>query len=302
LSEHRTAFVFPAFTSDYADHPGRNMSGFAKHFEELLHEASVLSDPGLAGFDFNGATFPDDELRTQYLTFIYSCAAASTLREQGTVPFLSAGYSMGIYAALVDAGSISFGTGLKLIEIAYRCLKESLHGRNFGMGALIGLDRKDIQNIIDHDTLRVEITNQNASHSFVVSGFREDIRRLMLLATEEGALHTRDLSVSVPYHSGHLEEGAMDFARRTGHLETGPTKTPVISLIDQVFLSSPEIIRRELTRNLYHPLNWLETMKVMLENDIIEFIECGASKGLVKNARFIEGEYRFNTLNSPARL
>jgi [acyl-carrier-protein] S-malonyltransferase len=296
LSDKPLAFIFPAFTSDYTDHPGRNMAGFPDRFNEFLNLAADF-DPGLSDFTFTGNTYLDDELRTQYLTYIYSCSVSSLLRQNRLAADISAGYSMGIYAALFDTGSVNFETGLELIRTAYHALCQSQKNRQFGMGTLIGLDRRDIQQINDQSSLGVEITNQNASHSFVVSGYRDEIQKLMELAKEEGALHTRDLAVSIPYHSTYLKANALDFANRIGHLTILAPQTPVISLIDQLLLTTPGSIRRELSRNLFYPLNWYHTMQVMVNGRDLQFIECGPSVGLAKNARFVEG-IRFSPLSS----
>ena len=118
------------------------------------------------------------------------------------------------------------------------------------------------------------------------------------MAIEEGALHARHLAVSIPYHSGYLKDGALEFAKLIRHLEILSPKIPIISMIDQVSLSEPEIIRMEIIRNLYHPLNWFQTMKVLLIKNIARFIECGPGKSLAKNSKFIEGNYRFYSLNA----
>lgn len=289
MSYLNLAFVFPAFAGDYTDHPGRNIPGFEDVFNELLDRAIVSVDRGLAGFNFAVKASPENELNTQYLTYIYSCAASSLLRKAGFQQSMNVGYSMGIYAAIFDARAISFETGLALIKTAYQELLASLDSASFGMGTLIGLSGFDIQQLIDQSLLHIEITNQNAPHSFVVSGVRDDILKLMELAKKEGALHTRNLPVSIPYHSSYLKNGAMEFARQINHLKITAPVIPVISLIDQISLSTPDIIRQELFRNLFQPLNWFRTMNVMLEKNISQFIECGPSKGLAKNSKFVEG-------------
>lgn len=298
MSDNHLALIFPAFTSDYTDHPARQIPGFESRFESLLQTAADEVDPFLANFKFAERSFLKDELRVQYLTYIYSCAASSSLRALGFSPAMNAGYSMGIYASLYDAGSISFETGLELILLAYESLMQAIRNESYGMGSLIGLSGRDIHHLIDLSDLHIEITNQNASHSFVISGFRNDLTKLMELARDEGALHTRDLEVTIPYHSGFLKDGAMHFAGEIGHLEIKKPGTQMISLIDQTFLSSPSIIRQELINNLFYPLNWLRTQHAMLEHDISVFIECGASKGLVRNAKFMDGNFRYYSLNS----
>ena len=205
---------------------------------------------------------------------------------------------MGIYAAMFDAGVVSFETGLELIRLAYHSLLDSLKIGRFGMGILIGLNSEDIQQLINHFGLRVEITNQNAPHSFVVSGFREDLTKLLEHSKEEGALHVRDLGVSLPYHSRFVKEGAMEFARRIGHLKFSSQGNQIISLIDQTILVTAESMRNEVIRNLFQPLNWFSTNRMMLDKKITTFVECGTSKDLVKNAKFVDGNYRFFALDS----
>ena len=205
---------------------------------------------------------------------------------------------MGIYAALFDAGVVSFGTGLELIRLAYHSMLTSIKNGQFGMGTLIGLNLEDIQQLIAQSGLCIEITNQNASHSFVVSGFREDITKLLEHSKAEGALHVRDLDVSLPYHSRFLKDGAMDFAQKISHLRFSAPGNQIVSLIDQTILTTGEAMRIEVIRNLFHPLNWFNTNRMMLNQNISAFIECGPSKGLVKNAKFVEGNYRFYSLGS----
>ncbi len=298
MSDNQLAFIFPAFTSDYTNHPGHGIPGFALQFDTFLRTASNKVDPLLKEFTFTGNTFLEDELLTQYLTYIYSCASASALRNLGFSPSMNAGYSMGIYASLFDAGSVSFETGLELIRLAFQSLKMAISSASFGMVSVIGLSGRDIHHLIDQYDLRVEITNQNASPSFVLSGFLEDVMAFMKLAMEEGALHTRDLGVSIPYHASFLKEGAKHFGKLISSLEIKQPENKIISMIDQTLLLTPSIIRQELINNLYYPLNWFRTKQVMLEHQVSVFVECGPSKGLTKNSKFVEGNFRFYSLNS----
>jgi malonyl CoA-acyl carrier protein transacylase len=92
----------------------------------------------------------------------------------------------------------------------------------------------------------------------------------------------------------------MNFASRISHVKFSEPGTLLYSLVDQRGLDSPELIRNEVIRNLYHPLNWFITMQVMLmkQHSTGMFIECGPSGGLAKNAKFVSGNYHFYTLNT----
>lgn len=290
-------FVFPAFPNDYTGHPGNDLKGFNEQFDHLVNEACSFHEFLPAGFNFQTNNFLDDELNTQYIAYLYSCAAGMVLREKQLVPEYSAGYSMGLYAALYDAGSITLDTGLRFIQQAYLAIRELVKGQTSGMGTIIGLDRNDIKLLIAKSKLKVDVTNQNAPYSFVVSGIREDVVKLLNLANEEGALHTRTLPVSVPYHYHQLKDAATRFAKKTSQLGIFPPLNPIVSLIDQKELQTPKELRRELTGNLYLPLNWYKTLQWFLLRGIFRFIECGPSKSLVKNAKFVAPELRFFSLD-----
>jgi [acyl-carrier-protein] S-malonyltransferase len=299
LPDNLLAFVFPAFPDDFKKHPASGIEGFDDLFRSLLRDAPTTRDAvNLPDPDFTSNIH--DSLTLQYLTFVYSCAASSILNSSGIAPSLVAGYSMGIYAALVQAGSIRFSTGLELIRLAYQTIADINPGVNYRMGTIIGLDRVDLIHLIENHKLQAEITNQNASHSFVVSGTENDVIQLLKLAKEEGALHTRELLADQPYHHSFLAQAASNFAREIGNIDIEFPKIRVISLIDQRVLTSSDEIRLEVIRNLYQPLNWFETQKTLIRMGISQFIECGASRGLMKNAKFIPGNFQFFALDSIA--
>ncbi len=289
LSDLRLSFIFPAFSSDYENHPGSGIGAFDTLFGELLLRASETADGRLASFRFRDNNFLNDELLTQYVTFLYSCTLSALIRKAGRKPVVTAGYSMGIYSALYDAGSISFETGLRMIGAAYESITKHMTTHNYAMGALIGLNREDISGIIREHDLHAEITNQNAAHAFVVTGSRDSVTRLLELAMEEGALHSRDLGVTVPYHSEYLRKASEIFSTFVDTLEVGSPTLPVLSLVDHSLLTTPEQVRREVVRNLYRPLNWAVAMKSLLGLGITGFVECGPATGLSRNARFVEG-------------
>ncbi len=298
MPDSSLAFIFPAFANDYTDHPGTRIAGFTEHFNKLLLTASTGPEPALAGFSFEKCNFLDSELLTQFITYIYSCAASQTLRESGIKPVCTAGYSMGVYAALCDAGVIDFASGLRLIRSAYEAIVNVTRGRSYSMGTLIGLNRQDIDRIVAQSGDELEITNQNSPFAFVISGDYTQVLRALEAAREEGALHTRQLNVNTPYHAAFLRDAALEFEKSVSRISFSPPSCPLLSLINAQELGNAHEIRQELTNNLYHPLNWFKTLTCMLEKGIETFIECGPSKGLVKNARFVEGKFRFLALDS----
>jgi [acyl-carrier-protein] S-malonyltransferase len=297
LTQHKqTAFIFPAFINEYPENPFNGLQELQNRFKYLLTEASSLVDPDLGGFNFVSNHFLWDELKTQYLTYIYSCAVADVLCNNKFIPVYSAGYSMGLYAALIHAQVVTFAEGLLMIRKAYQTIRNVVQDKKHGMCSIIGLSRDDINSLILSEDLQVEITNQNSSFAFVISGVHSDILGLLKAATAEGALHTHLLNVSLPYHSTFLSDTKNEFSEFTETIRFKKSQTKIISLVDQQILTDPSMIKEEIIRNLYTPLNWYQTQSELLRRGVNLLIECGPGKNLIKNSKFIEGEYQFLTL------
>jgi [acyl-carrier-protein] S-malonyltransferase len=293
----KTAFVFPAFVNEYSE-ALFNAPGIEDTFRRLLGEAASLFDPDLAYFSTKECNFPGDELRTQLITYILSCSISYELRKNQVIPSISAGYSMGIYAAAFDAGSIDFAGGLFLIREAYILARKACSANKWGMCGVLGLGREDLDDLLKMFP-SVRITNQNSPHSFILSGEAGEVNLFIDAAREEGALNTVLLNTGLPYHSPVLNVTEREFSRIIkGQLQVRTPSYPIISLVDRSMLVGSSAIINEFVRNLYTPLNWYMTLQKILESGIRTIIECGPGKGLVKNAKFVEGEFEFITAES----
>jgi len=296
LSVSTTTFIFPAFVRDYQDDKSSRIKNFKDHFHHLLDIAAQVVDPELIYFDTNRQNFLDHELRTQYIAYVYGCAISEILRQRNIFPDYLCGYSMGIYAALTQGGSISFTDGLLLIRNAFQEISYTTMTGRFGMAGIIGLTNSDILEIMTSFP-EVEATNQNSPYSFVLSGRQSDLENALKLAIEAGAFHARMLNVTVPYHSHFLKSAALQFAKFVYTLDVRSLKTPVISVLNQVTLRSPEDIKSELVENLYKHFNWYKTQLKLMNMGVTRFIECGPGKSLKKNARIIEGDFQFASID-----
>ena len=296
MSIVKTAFIFPAFVRDYQDDKSSRIENFTNHFSHLLDIASRVVDPELTYFDPLQQDFLDHELRTQYIAYIYGCAISEILQQKGIYPDFLCGYSMGIYSALNQGGAISFADGLLLIRSAFQEISYTTMTGRFGMAGIIGLVESDILEILTSFP-DVEITNQNSPYSYVLSGRQSDLENILKKAIEEGAFHARMLNVTVPYHSHFLKSAALQFAKFVYTLDIRSLKIPVVSVLSQDLIKSPEDIKAELVENLYKHFNWYNTQLNLMENGVTRFIECSPGESLKKNARTIDGDYQFQSMD-----
>jgi [acyl-carrier-protein] S-malonyltransferase len=288
-----SAFIFPAFVHAYPEDLFQGLQGVEPVFFTLLKTAGTHLNNDLSRFSVPSCTFLGNELFTQYITYCYSCSLIQYFNSKDCNSRFSAGYSMGIYATLVNAGVISFTDGLDLITNAFASILSCIGKEKCGMGSIIGLNREDINEQITKNNLKVEITNRNSEFAFVLSGTLKELDFLFERVSEEGALHVRKMNTSIPYHSSILNNCSDDFSQFAETVPFNKSKRLIISLIDQQILDNPVQLREEVIRNLFTPLDWYHTQLVLIESGVTEFVECGIDKGLTKNSKFIDGNISF---------
>ena len=286
-----TSVLFPAFAAEYSGTEEEVIYRFENNFRRLIETASNTVQTDLTGFDFRTVNFLDDELKSQYISYIYSCSVADILRDEKVNTSCVSGYSMGVYSAIYYCRSISFNDGLKLIKYAWDTISGLTKDGKYGMGMLIGLEQSDIEKFLKTNT-EVEICNQNNQHTFIISGKLNSVEKVLVSAKEEGALRTNLLPVSKPYHSELLKDTGPEFSRLIAQIPFYDPEYKYISAMDQKIITTGEDLRNEVIENLSCRMNWLETVKKMIALGTDTFFECGAGDSLTRNSRFIDGNQK----------
>jgi len=224
---------------------------------------------------------------------------AEACRARGVEPSMTAGYSLGIYPALVASGAVGFGEGLDFVECAYRRMKEVRPEPVWGLAVIIGLERDEVDAILRDALMRI---NTNNATSHVVSGSREALESLSARAAEAGAIKTVLLDVDLPYHHpGLLGDATPPFADDLRKASWRTARCPVVSSIDQRLLSTPESLVDLTARNISTPIDWQAVVRTMSANGVETVVECGAGISLTQNARLMEDPPSFVSVKTSLR-
>jgi malonyl CoA-acyl carrier protein transacylase len=288
--------IFPAFVNEYNGFEESLLSSYGNNFNHLLEQASDILKFDLTGFDFSHNNFLQDEEKTQYISYIFSCSVADILTKLNVEPSLISGYSMGIYSALYYCHSVSFDEGLKLVKNAWKIIAGITAGDTYGMGMIIGLEESDLMTIMETEG-EIEICNRNNRHTFIISGARKAVENVLVSAKNEGALRTSLLPVSNPYHSRFLKGCLKPFEAVVSELEFPDPSFRYISTLDQHIIETREDLRNEVVLNLSEKMDWAETMNTMIKMGADVIFECGAGDGLTRNSRFIDGSFQSYSIN-----
>ena len=299
----KTAFIFPAFVTEYLGNELALLNDLSADFPKYLTKASELTGGNYENFSPNKPEFIEHELSSQIISYTIGCCLSDALAAKKLTPDVMAGYSMGLYAALYAGKAIQFEEGIRLIERAYLLAQKAAEGFKTGMGSVIGLTVDEIQSIIDGHGLNIDIANINSRHAHLISGPLDDLQQLLFLAEETGALHVTRLLVETPYHSQLLtgtQEAFGQFIKE--EINVGNAQYPLISSIDQREFFSAEEIIKELTDNLFKRLNWQATFETLLHKGVQQFVECGAGKSLHNISRFVPGDFKVYPMNKVIKL
>ncbi len=301
----KTAFLFPGQGSQSVG----MLSGLAAEFPvvaETFAQASEVLGYGLWDICQNG---PEERLnRTDTTQPAMLAAGIATWRiwneSGGRVPELMAGHSLGEYSALVAAGVMSFTEAIATVALRGRAMQEATPEGVGAMAAVLGLDDAALAEICVEQALGevVSCANFNSPGQVVISGHRQAVERVCEAAGAAGARRAIMLPVSVPSHCALMKPAAQRLEEALSSVKLQAGRIPVIQNVDVQAHKRPLDVTRALTRQLWRPVRWTETIQHLARQGVECFVECGPGKVLAGLNRRISRESKITALIDPTAI
>lgn len=200
----------------------------------------------------------------------------------GPAPVTLAGHSLGEYSALVAADAIALTDAISLVHERGRLMQAAVAEGEGAMAAILGMADDAVMSLCDQasqgDVLAA--VNFNSPGQVVIAGTAPAVDRAISLAKEAGAKRALKLAVSVPSHCALMKPAADALSERMESVEIKPPNIPVIHNVDVEVHQSPDEIKKALSRQLYSPVRWVETVEQLKQAGMTRVFEFGPGKVL----------------------
>jgi len=218
----------------------------------------------------------------------------------GDAPAQMAGHSLGEYTALVCAGSVSFADALRVVRRRAELMQDAVPVGDGAMAAILGLDDEAIIAVCREaaEDGVADAVNFNAPGQVVIAGDAAAVDRAIELAKAQGARRALPLPVSVPAHSALMQGAGEALQEALAAAAFGAPKTTVIAASDARPYLDGDDIRQRLSRQVYTPVRWVDTVSVMLTNGATSVVECGPGKVLAGLMRRIDKTVTCSSVDS----
>lgn len=170
-----------------------------------------------------------------------------------------------------------------------------------GMAAVLGLDYDDVDKICQTLSTKeqlIEPANINSPGQIVVSGHKSLIDELVEKGKELGAKRVLPLAVSGPFHSSMMKVIEEDFANFINQFEWHNANYPVVQNVNAKGETDAEVIKRNMVKQLYSPVQFIQSTEWLINQGVDHFIEIGPGKvlsGLIKNKSRCKNHFNSNT-------
>ena len=286
MSTNRTAFLFPGQGSQFVG-MGKDLKDQFPAAKEIFDQVDEICQKPISKLCFEG---PMDELTVtdnlQPAITAINLACLTALNEAGYTSAVSAGHSLGEYAALVSAGVVNTYDALKLVQKRGQLMHREALANPGDMAAVIGMDINGLREIINEvkgDAV-LSIANHNTAEQIVITGEKDPVSRATQMVKERTG-RVISLKVSGAWHC-ELMKGAVDEFRQ--FMEDVPFTEPQSVVLFNATARKetvPEKIKGIMAKQLISPVKWYDIMRSMLKAGVDTFVEVGPKSvltGLLK--------------------
>ncbi len=276
------AFVFPGQGSQYP-RMGKfyyDNNSFAK---KIFEQANEILGFRISDVMFNGT---EEDLRqtniTQPAIFLHSIIAFKSI--ENAKPDMVSGHSLGEFSALVANGTLSFESGLQLVNLRAHAMQKACEQSPSTMAAVLALSDEKVEEICEQvqaETGEIVVpANYNCPGQLVISGSIKGVEIACEKLKEAGAKRALVLPVGGAFHSPLMEPAKKELAKAIDTTDFHSPSYPVYQNIVAKGVIDRDEIKKNLVAQLTGAVRWSQCVQAMIANGASKFTEAGPGKVL----------------------
>lgn len=230
---------------------------------------------------------PDGKLHlTEYTQPALLAASVALWRcwtsNDGALPKVLAGHSLGEYSALVAVGTFDLADAARLVRLRGQLMQKAVSDKTGAMAAVLGAEDATVAEVCLEASKSgcVVPANFNAPGQVVIAGEDVAVAHAIELLQQRGVRKVVRLDVSVPSHSPLMQNAAQELGEALHTVVMHPPQLPVIHNVDAKIHTQCASIRSALIEQLYKPVRWTACIHAAIQMGAGYFIECGPGKVL----------------------
>ena len=279
----KIAFMFPG--------QGSFAAGMGKDIAEAVPEAMAVYDEAseASGIDLKELCFSspvealvDTELQQPALVTT-SLAMDAALRARGVSPDFVVGHSVGEFAALGSAQSLSVRDAIALVKERGQAMAAAAKEHPGSMAAILGLADEAVENLCKRIS-NVWPANYNCPGQLVISGETSSVDEACDEAQREGARRAVRLRVSGAFHSPLVARAGDRLRPAIEKVHLAEGRAAFMSTVTAK-IEDAQHYRELLIEQLTAPVRFTQSARELINQGVTTFVEVGPGNvlgGLLK--------------------
>ena len=292
----KLAFIYPG--------QGAQKAGMGADFYKNSEIARTIYDQAekVLGLDLKNICFEENDRinLTEYTqpAMVTTCLAMTrVLMAQGIQPDITAGLSLGEYAAVAVTGALSDLEAIRLVRKRGLLMQNAVPAGEGAMCAVLGMSAESVLGVLEQ-VENVTIANYNCPGQIVITGKKEAVEQAAVLLKEAGARRTVMLKVSGPFHSPMMIPAGMALHDEIEKVTFGEMDIPYVANVTAKKIEDASLIGELFCKGVSSSVKWQQSVETMSLDGVDTFVEIGPGKTLAGFMKKIDREVNIYNVSS----
>lgn len=278
---HKAAFIFPGQGSQSVG-MGRDIIDNIPETKEIFDQADEICGRSISRLCLEG---PIDELtltaNLQPAITAINLICLRAVKSFGVIPAVSAGHSLGEFAAMVSAGIVSEYDALRLVTKRGELMHREALSHPGLMTAILGMEIETITKIVDEAASKgiIAVANHNTAQQIVITGEKEPMEYAVSLVKDKNS-KAIPLKVSGAWHCDLMAGAVDEFRTFMENISFSSPESVMLFNATGREEKDPDKIKDIMAQQLVSPVKWYDIVKNMMKLGIDLYAEIGPKKVL----------------------